>query len=246
MANTTVDGGPETASAGLIGRFIGVFTAPQATFRGVVARPRWFGMLALTTVLVAVATVLPMTTEAGREAALEQQVSQMESLGFKVDDAQYERMRQGMRLAPYTTGGGVIVVAPIMALIISGILFAIFTAAMGGTAAFKQVFAIVVHAGVISSLSAVFTGILNFTTGTMRTSAASLGRLLPFAEENSFVGRLLGAIDLFVIWWLIVLAMGLAVLYRRRTQPIAIALLIVYACIAVTIAAVMSRFGGGA
>ena len=29
-------------------------------------------------------------------------------------------------------------------------------------------------------------------------------------------------IDLFLIWQLFVLAIGLAVLYRRRTQPIAI------------------------
>jgi uncharacterized membrane-anchored protein len=52
-------------------------------------------------------------------------------------------------------------------------------------------------------------------------------------------------VDLFIIWWLVALAIGLGVLYRRRTQPIAIALLAVYACIALVVAAVMSRFGGG-
>ena len=36
-------------------------------------------------------------------------------------------------------------------------------------------------------------------------------------------------IDLFLIWWLLVLAIGLAVLYRRKTQPIALALYGVYA-----------------
>ena len=51
-------------------------------------------------------------------------------------------------------------------------------------------------------------------------------------------------IDLFIIWWLIVLAIGLAVLYRRRTQPIAMSLLAIYAVIAVIVAAIMSRLGG--
>jgi hypothetical protein len=51
-------------------------------------------------------------------------------------------------------------------------------------------------------------------------------------------------IDLFLIWQLFVLAIGLGVLYRRRTQPIAIALFVVYAVIATGIAAIMSRFGG--
>jgi uncharacterized membrane-anchored protein len=38
--------------------------------------------------------------------------------------------------------------------------------------------------------------------------------------------------------------MGLAVLYRRRTHPIAISLMLVYAVIAVVVAVVKSRAGG--
>ena len=63
-------------------------------------------------------------------------------------------------------------------------------------------------------------------------------------DEGSFLGKLLGMIDLFIVWWVIVLAIGLGVLYRRRTQPIAIALFGVYAVIALGGAAIMSRFGG--
>jgi uncharacterized membrane-anchored protein len=47
-----------------------------------------------------------------------------------------------------------------------------------------------------------------------------------------------------LLWYIVVLAMGLGVLYRRRTQPIAIALLGVYAVIAIVIAVVKSRAGG--
>ena len=50
--------------------------------------------------------------------------------------------------------------------------------------------------------------------------------------------------DVFLIWYIIVLAIGLGVLYRRRTQPIAISLLVFYAVIAVIIAVVKSRAGG--
>ena len=51
-------------------------------------------------------------------------------------------------------------------------------------------------------------------------------------------------IDLFVVWWVIVLAIGLGVLYRRRTQPIAMTLFGVYAVIAIGAAVIMSRLGG--
>ncbi len=200
-------------------------------------------MLATTIILVLFFTILPLTTEEGKQAALDQRVSQMEAFGSHVDDAQYERMRQGMTMAPYFAGGSILVIAPIMVTIISGILFAVFNAAMGGEASFKQLFTVVVHAGAVSTLSAVFTGPLNYFRGAVG-SATNLGVLLPMLDEKSFVGRLLGMTDLFIVWWLIVLAIGLAVLYRRRTQPIAISLLAIYGVIALSFAAVMSRAGG--
>lgn len=200
-------------------------------------------MLALTTVAIAILTAAPMTTKAGQEAALETQVAQMEAFGVEVNEEMYARMEQGMGRAAYTTAGGVIVMAPLMAVIIAGILFAVFNAAMGGEASFKQVFAVVVHAGVISVLGQLFTAPVNFLRGTMG-SATNLAVLLPMIDEKSFLGRLLGMIDLFVIWYVIVLAIGLAVLYRRRTQPIAMTLLGAYAVIALVVAAVMSRMGG--
>jgi hypothetical protein len=75
------------------------------------------------------------------------------------------------------------------------------------------------------------------------TSATNLSVLLPMIDEKSFMGRLLGMIDLFMVWYVLVLAIGLGVLYRRRTQPVAIGLFAVYAVIAVAVAAVMSSFG---
>ncbi len=95
----------------------------------------------------------------------------------------------------------------------------------------------------IQALGALFTGPLNYFRESM-TSATSLSVLLPMLPDGSFAARLAGMVDLFVIWWIIVLAIGLAVLYRRRTQPIALSLFGVYAVIAVGIAAVRAALGG--
>ena len=227
----------------LVARFIGVFTAPRETFASIVISPKWFGMMALTAIIIAVFTALPLTTEAGRQSAIDQQVTQMQSFGFTVSDQMYEALEKGAARMPYTTGISVLVVSPIIALIVAGILFAIFNAAMGGEASFKQVLAVLVHAGAISALSTVFSGAINYFRGSMG-SVANLGALLPMLPENSFAGRLLGMVDVFLIWYVIVLAIGLGVLYRRRTQPIAISLLTVYAVIAIVVALVKSRLGG--
>jgi hypothetical protein len=53
--------------------------------------------------------------------------------------------------------------------------------------------------------------------------------------------KLLSAIDLVWIWYLVILAMGLSVLYRRKTANIAASFLSIYFVIAVIIAVVKSR-----
>jgi hypothetical protein len=203
-----------------------------------VAHPRWLGMLVLVTVVVAICSALPLTTDAGKEAGLRTQVEFMEGMGMQVSDQQYEAMRRQSAIAPYTTAGSTLVVVPLFTLVVAGILFVVFNIA-GGGASFKQLFAVLVHAGVISMLGQLFTGPLNYFRGAV-SSATNLAVLLPMVDPKSFAGRLLAATDLFLIWYIAVLAIGLAVLYKRRTQPIAITLYAIYAVIVLGIAAVMS------
>jgi hypothetical protein len=220
-------------------RFIGVIVSPRSTFENVVAHPKWLVMYILTAVMIAFGAALPMTTDAGKQAALDQQVSSMESFGIQVSDQMYQEMQRRTAYAAYQTGGSILIGALVWVAILAGILWAIFNAAMGGDARYKQILAVLVHAGVISALGQLFTGPINYFRGAV-TSATSLGALMPVFDDKSFMGKLAGTIDIFIIWWVVVLAIGLAVLYRRKTQPIAIALFSVYAVIALAIAAIMS------
>ena len=120
----------------------------------------------------------------------------------------YEQMQKRSGTMPYTTGISVLVVSPIIAVIFSGILFAIFNAAMGGEASFKQVFAVLAHAGVISAVSTVVLRRDQLLPAGPMGSVANLGALLPMLSENSFAAHLLGMVDLFLIWYIVVLAIG--------------------------------------
>ena len=66
MTNTTV-GAAEAAPKSLVARFVGIVTSPRETFRSVAAHPKWFGMLAITTLIIAACSAAPMFTEAGRK-----------------------------------------------------------------------------------------------------------------------------------------------------------------------------------
>ena len=240
MSNTTVQSGPLPAKTNVFSRFIGIITAPRATYERVVARPTWLGMYLLTAVIVAFGAALPMTTDAGKQAAVDQQVASMEAFGMQVGDEQYAQIQKGTAILPYMTAASVVVMTLLIGLITAGILFAVFNAALGGDARYKQILAVLMHANVITALGQLFTGPLNYFRGSV-TSATSLAALLPMLDETSFMGKLAGAIDLFIIWWVIVLAIGLAVLYRRKTQPIAVTLFGIYAAIALGIAFFTSK-----
>lgn len=240
MANETTPTGTGPAEMNVISRFIGIITSPRDTFASVVARPKWLVMYLLTAIIMAIFAALPMTTDAGQQAVLDQQVSSMEAFGFDVSDQMYEQMRARTAFAAYQTAGSMLFIMIIWWAVLAGILWAVFNAAMGGDARYKQVLSVLIHSAVISALGQVFTGTINYFRGAV-TSATSLSAILPIFEDDTFAGRLAGAIDLFAIWWIIVLAIGLGVLYRRKTQPIAITLFAVYAVIAIGIAAIMSR-----
>jgi len=110
-------------------------------------------------------------------------------------------------------------------------------------ATFKQVYAVVAHSGVVIAVQQLFTLPLDYVRETL-SSPTNLAVFLPFLDENSFPARLLGSIDLFVIWWSINLAIGLGVLYRKRTGPIATTLLVIYVTIGLVIAAVKTALAG--
>jgi hypothetical protein len=242
MTATAVAAGSTPAQKGLAARFIGIIVSPKDTFQAVAASPKVLGMLLTVSILTAVFAALPMTTDAGKQAAIDQQVQTMKSLGVQVNDELYDRMEKGASRLPYTTGLGAFVFIPVVSLIFAGILFAIFNAALGGEASYKQVFSVYIHSGVIGVVSAAASGLVNYFSG-HAGSVANLGGLLPMLAEKSFLANLLGTIDIFIIWSFIVLAIGLGALYKRRTQPIAIAFFSIYGVIAVVIAIVKSSRG---
>jgi hypothetical protein len=231
----------EAAPQGLAARFLGVIVSPTATFRSVVSHPRWAGMLVLVCVTMAALVGGYLSTRVGQQAWLDAAASS--PFSGPVSDQQYAAMEKVAPYAGHIAIAQMLIVTPLLLLLTSGILFAVFNAALAGTATFKQLFSVVVHSSAVSLVGQLYTIPINYARGTL-TSATNLGVLLPMLEESSFAGRLAGLVDLFILWWLLVLAIGLGVLYRRKTQPIAISLLAVYAVIAVVIAVVRRRMGG--
>jgi Yip1 domain len=241
---SSISPGPvATASKHLLARAAGVVLSPRSTYASIVAQPKVLGALALVVAIGAMGTIAFLSTQVGQQAALDQQVRQTEAFGRPMTDAQYAQMERLLPYFGYIGAAGQAISLVVISLIIAGLMFAIFNAILGGDATFKQVWAVVAHSGFVFSLQQLFVLPLDYVRESL-TSPTTLSVFAPFLEEKSFAARLLGALDLFVMWWIVNLAIGLAVLYKRRTGPIATGLFITYVAIALIYAAVRTALSG--
>ena len=228
---------------GLVSRLVGVLLTPRRTFGNVVERPRWLGALIIVSLTMAGASGWLVSTEVGQRALLEQQVGAMESFGVTVSDEMYDQLSRGLGNAMYLTAGSVIVFIPIVTLVIAGVVWLVCYVLLGAHAPFRAVYAVVTHAGAVNIVQQLFVGPLNYTRGVMG-NPTTVAAFFPMLETGTFTQRSLGMIDLFLVWQLMILAIGAAVLYGKRTGPFAISFYTLYAVIALGIAFVMVRIGG--
>ena len=231
---------PPSASSGgaaplsLVQRFVGILTSPKATYENVVSWPRWGGMLVITTLITVVTVFVFLSTEVGRDIVMKQQIEA---------GAPAAQAEMAVKFSRFIAPVAMVIFIPLFAVAVSGILLGVF-AITGGSASFKQVLSVYVHSGVVGTVAGVVNGVINYflATDTNVTSLKGIGNA--FAEKG-FLAGFFGALDLTFFLGLFVLAIGLAVLYRRRTAPIFFSLSAVYLVVALVIGGVKAAMAGG-
>jgi len=242
---------PTVAPKGFFTRVIGVFTSPRETFVDIAERPSFLGAIILSLLLIVVPSAGLSMTARGKEMAIDQAYRGMQAtermLGRPLPDQVYEQMEEGVRRQRFPIGQvvGQVVIVPIVFAIEAGILFVVFTSIMGGDRTFKQVLAVVAFASLIGAAGALFAFPIMYAKAAY-SSPTTMAVFVPFLDARSFVATFLGWIDLFRLWWILNLAIGLAVLYKKRTTPIAISLLGVYGVFAVVATLISYALSSGA
>jgi hypothetical protein len=239
----TVTASADPVDKGLAARAVGVVFSPRSTYASVAARPRVAGALLLVLTIGVSASLVFFSTDVGKDALMDAQIRRMESIGRTVTDAQYAGLQRMLPYAGYFVAATQVVSVPILALAIAGISLAIFNAVLGGNATFRQVLAVVVHAQILLAAQQLFSLPLDYAKGSL-ASPTSLAVFLPFLDETSAGVQLFGSIDLFWIWAILNLSIGLGVLYKKRTAPIATSILVVYGLAALALAAARMALSG--
>jgi hypothetical protein len=232
-----------TDNLSLGARIAGVVRHPRSTFEAIVQRPQFAGLLTLLVVVSFAASAAFLVTGVGQLALVDQWERTAVAFGQPVDDARYaafqELSARGVSYAAVTTTAGMAAATVALA----AVLFGVFAAGLRGTPSYRQVLAVTTHAAVILGLRNVVAAPVNYARESL-ASPLTLGLFFTAVDEGSPVARFLALIDLFAVWWLAVLAIGIGVLYQRRVRTVAAAFLGAYVAIAVLLAGVMAVLGG--
>jgi hypothetical protein len=217
--------------------------SPRATLASAVANPRSLDLALLTIAIAAACSVGFLLTRVGQLAALDQQVRQLESLGTVITDDTYADLRRLVPYRPAIDAAMIVLGWPILWVGFAAILQKLGNRTGNGHASFQQVLSVVVHASSIFAVRALIATPVNYARESLG-GATSLSMILPSFSESTFPARLLGAIDIFVLWWVVLVALGLGILYQTRTLPIARWLFGAYAAGAAAIALTQALRGG--
>jgi len=224
-------------------RVFGVLRSPRATLTAVAAAPRWVGVLVLTFLISTLSGAALLQTETGRLALVDQWERTAAAFGQNVDDQQYAALEEASGNGPAYAALSAFVSGPLLAFGLAALLFAVFNGALGGDATYRQLLAITAHAGVILALRQVVAAPVNYVRETL-ASPMTMTIFFSMLDEASPIARFFGIIDLFVVWWLTLLAIGLSVLYRRPARPLLVGLVSAYIVLALLLVIAMAVTGG--
>ena len=227
-------------------RLIGIVRSPRATLSGAVQHPQSFDLAILIIVIAAACSAGFLLTRVGQLAALDQQVRQLESFGVAITDDRYAELRNLVPYRPFIDATVIVIGWPVFWIISARVLQWAgnrAVAATGRRASFAQVLSVVVHASAIFAVRALVAAPINYARESLG-GATSFAMVMPAFGESTFPSRLLSAVDMFFVWWIVLVALGLGILYETRTLPIARWLFGAYAGGAAAIALTQSLRGG--
>lgn len=225
----------ESQPRSLIDRIVGVFTSPRATMENIVAFPTWLPPLILIAVVSAVAAF------SLKDVIIDTQLEKMQS-DPNMTAEQLEKITPVLeKSVPITTVAMGLLGTPLFYAIAAGVLLFVGNFILGGSASFKTLFSVISWSGLINVIGAAVNTPVMISRGVME-GAASLAVLMPPDESKSLLYFFLTQIDLFMIWWLLVVGFGFAAAYKFTTKKSMTTVFVLWGIILVIAVSVKAMF----
>ncbi len=209
------------ASISPIGRIVGVFFSPKATFEDMARKPGWIAPILLTTVL----SIISVTALNQRMNWRDYIIQQMEKSPRAAQLSAEQKQQQADTGAKFTVGivyaSGLLV--PIcFALFVGLVMWGAYNLLAGAGARFSQAFSIVAHAGLVGIVSTPLFLLVLFlkppgTIDPENPLATNLAALLS-DDASKWLVALCKSFDVFTFWTLILIAIGFAAVNPRKLK----------------------------
>jgi hypothetical protein len=222
-------------------RVTGVLMHPRATMAEVVRHPAFITTWVVVLLAVAICGGLLLSTPVGRQALVDERVRVSEALGRRVDDAEYGRLQASPPVSIYLSSGGrLLLTPPVTVLVAAGLM--LLARIDGARLPYRTALAIAVHATVVLALQQVIATPAHYLYESL-TSPTNVAGILRVFNEGTWAARLFGTIDVFGLWWMWLLSVGLAAATARPARRYVWRLMAVYVGVAAIVAATFALLG---
>lgn len=223
--------------------FARICTSPRAALREAAALPAGRILLAWAVLLAVWAGcgAVLLTSAVGRQALVDERVRAVEALGGQVDDATYRQWQAEPPYWVYAASGGRTLLLPVVTLAVAVGLWLLLRGT--GAAGFLPSLGVAVYASTALVLQQVVATPLHLLRESL-TSPFNLAALLPFFDEGTLPARVFGTIELFGLWWVVLLALGCGVLTGAQARRYVPRLVGAYVGVALVVAGVVALAGG--
>lgn len=215
---------PAQKDMNVFARIWNVFVSPVAAFEAVRYKPKW--VLPFIVSLLITGAAMYILTPIVMEESREKMVEQMEKRGVPEEqmDTAVERAAQYQK---YSIAPSAVIAGAIFTFILAALWLFVTNVLAGGAARYAHVLGAFVYAGYIGLLGFLIKMPIMLSQKTMNIHF-SLATLMAESSRETFLYKLLAKLDLFSIWGMVVLGMGLAVVAGLKPKKVLPWVIILY------------------
>ncbi len=206
----------EGVEMGLIKRIIGIFTSPGQTFEAVRTKPNWL-VPAIVLVVIGLAIMTVIRPVIQKEQMTKQQ-EMMEKRGMSQDQID-EAIEKGQKIGGIAMYPSAIIFSFLSFVVGAAVWLFLSNTILGGQAKFVQMLAVNVYREFVGTVGFLIKTPIILSKQTMNVHF-SIATFLPEASKESFLYKLLAQVELFNIWSIAVLSIGIAVVGRFKVNSV--------------------------
>jgi len=203
-----------------ISRLFGVFFEPKKTFEDIAERPRWLAPV-LITIVASLVLIYLFNTHIGWESYLHRVFDNNPRVQQLTAEQRESAFNLQMRILPVATYGGAVVGTPLTLAFMALIAMGIIRGLLGAPIRYGQAFAVMAYAWlprvIFTGLSIAVMFLKNPDDFDIQNSFASNpGAFMDPQKTSRFIYSIAGSLDLFTIWVMLLMAVGLKAAGGKR------------------------------